>query len=252
MRRSPNGKRQRRRRPSGEGNDLISNLPLHLITCILDLMPIQDAARTSILSKTWKNIWLSRSFVHLGREFCDQLLSKLQEVWKSHGYLISEAVDNILLSHQGPIFNFSLFIPQDVDLHPARCDSWMSLLSTKGVEHLELLNFWDNSINSMPSHYFYFPKLLSLRLCNYSLHPPQIIDTSVTSLRFTLCVSDLMLTCHLDLNSINCLWYNVLEFIIWASSSHIIIKISTNSNSGDLVCWNGVIPLFIIKTWCPA
>lgn len=161
-----------KRRRIGEhpmGNDLISNLPVHLITCILDLMPIQDAARTSILSKTWNNIWLSSSHVVLGDSFCHQLVSKKD--LKSHQSLISEAVNKILLAHQGPIFKFGLFVPLKIDLRP-HYSSWMSLLSTKEVEHLELRNVRNNPVHSMPSDFFSFPKLRRVLLLNYRLDPP--------------------------------------------------------------------------------
>ncbi|KAK1381079.1 hypothetical protein POM88_027823 [Heracleum sosnowskyi] len=41
----------------GSGEDKISNLPGELITRILLLLPTHDVARTSILSKFWRNIW---------------------------------------------------------------------------------------------------------------------------------------------------------------------------------------------------
>jgi hypothetical protein len=39
------------------GQDLISNLPKHIIGCILSFLPAKEAVRTSILSKTWNNVW---------------------------------------------------------------------------------------------------------------------------------------------------------------------------------------------------
>ncbi|XP_074326331.1 F-box/FBD/LRR-repeat protein At1g13570-like isoform X2 [Apium graveolens] len=150
-------------------NDLISNLPVDLITYILERMPIEDAARTSILSKTWNNLWLSRSNIVLGKLFFDQLVSK-QDV-QSHQSIISEAVNKILLAQKGPIVKFSLFIPLNIDLrHCYRF--WMSLLSRKGVEHLVLWNDRNNPVHTMPYDIFSFPELLHLRLLNCRLDPP--------------------------------------------------------------------------------
>ncbi|XP_074338572.1 F-box/FBD/LRR-repeat protein At1g13570-like isoform X2 [Apium graveolens] len=41
----------------GSGEDKISNLPQELITSILIRLPTHDVARTSVLSKFWRNIW---------------------------------------------------------------------------------------------------------------------------------------------------------------------------------------------------
>lgn len=39
--------------------DLISQLPKHIIQHILFFMPSKNAARTSVLSKTWRRAWIS-------------------------------------------------------------------------------------------------------------------------------------------------------------------------------------------------
>ncbi|MFS7906837.1 putative F-box domain, leucine-rich repeat domain superfamily, F-box-like domain superfamily [Helianthus anomalus] len=38
-------------------DDRISNLPQELIELILEKLTVQDAAKTSILSKTWRHRW---------------------------------------------------------------------------------------------------------------------------------------------------------------------------------------------------
>lgn len=43
----------------GETVDFISNLPSNIIDLILKRLPVQDAARMSALSKTWKDIWVN-------------------------------------------------------------------------------------------------------------------------------------------------------------------------------------------------
>ncbi|KAK9075095.1 hypothetical protein SSX86_003414 [Deinandra increscens subsp. villosa] len=41
--------------------DVISNLPEHLVYSILERLPIEDAVRTSVLSKKWRYIWTTIS-----------------------------------------------------------------------------------------------------------------------------------------------------------------------------------------------
>lgn len=132
-------------------------------------MPTKDAARTSILSKTWKNIWISRCNVVLRYPFIHDLVSNQDE--QSHQTLISQTVNNILLAHKGPMSKFYLFIPVNIDLRPYY-DSWMTILLTKRIQHLELINETKNPNDYMPSNFFSCSQLRELLLCNYRLDPP--------------------------------------------------------------------------------
>ncbi|KAF3642376.1 putative rop guanine nucleotide exchange factor 12-like [Capsicum annuum] len=70
--------------------DLISKLPLPILDHILSLLAIKDAAKTSVLSKTWNSAWNSLSSLEFGPEnfgspyyvsyvFVDQILAKRQK-----------------------------------------------------------------------------------------------------------------------------------------------------------------------------
>ncbi|XP_059312762.1 putative F-box/FBD/LRR-repeat protein At4g00315 [Lycium ferocissimum] len=49
----------------GGRQDIISNLPIEIIRQIHSLLPLKDAARISILSHLWRNIWVSNPNIHL-------------------------------------------------------------------------------------------------------------------------------------------------------------------------------------------
>ncbi|EYU30194.1 hypothetical protein MIMGU_mgv1a025049mg, partial [Erythranthe guttata] len=54
--------------------DRISELPKHILQRVLYFLSQKDAVRTSVLSKSWRNIWCTRPNLDL-RRYCDQRLS---------------------------------------------------------------------------------------------------------------------------------------------------------------------------------
>ncbi|XP_017233940.1 F-box/FBD/LRR-repeat protein At1g13570 isoform X2 [Daucus carota subsp. sativus] len=162
-------KRRRKISDPAMADDLIGNLPMHLISCILDRIPIIDAAKTSILSKTWRNIWRSRSDVNLGRPFMNQLVSgKDRDEWD---YIYSRAVKRILLAHEGPIVKFVMHKPPLTFFKPYY-GSWMSMMASKGVKHISMISETKFPLDDMPSQFFSCSELVYLLLVRYSLNAP--------------------------------------------------------------------------------
>ncbi|XP_074375337.1 F-box/FBD/LRR-repeat protein At1g13570-like [Apium graveolens] len=153
-------------------DDRISNLPRHLIDNILDRMLICDAARTSILSKTWKNIWETYPNILLVEQSMNQFISSMnnKEAVKLQ-YL--RVVNLILLGHVGPILTFFLSIPAYSYLGdtPYFC-LWIKQLAEKGVKVLDLRNQHPSRSSNMPSYFFSCSDLTSLFLDNWKLNPP--------------------------------------------------------------------------------
>ncbi|KAK1358288.1 F-box domain-containing protein [Heracleum sosnowskyi] len=152
--------------------DRISNLPRHLIDNILDCMLIRDAARTSILSKTWKNIWETHPNILLVEQFINPLISSMKDKKAAESQYLG-VVNSILLAHVGPILKFSLCIPAFLHLHdtPYPC-LWIKQLPDKGVKILELHNSASNPVKDMPSYFFSCSELTKLALFNWKLNPP--------------------------------------------------------------------------------
>ncbi|KAI7742914.1 hypothetical protein M8C21_008719, partial [Ambrosia artemisiifolia] len=105
--------------------DRISKLPTGIIETILCLMPIQDAARTSVLSREWRYHWtkipklafIERTF-QVSNNQAD--LSVLEQTFSSSirktmykRRKLLYAIYQVLLIHQGPIHEFTLRM--DVD-----------------------------------------------------------------------------------------------------------------------------------------
>lgn len=147
-------------------SDRISNLPRNVIDLILERLPIHDAARTSILSKTWRDVWVTHPSLVFNWQFFSQLNSQ-----KYHKSKIKRIISNILLVHNGPILVFKLHIPAFQHLLP-ETDFWIRNISNNGVRKLELINE-SRDTHKMPSYFFSCLELTNLSLLNYRLDSPR-------------------------------------------------------------------------------
>lgn len=136
--------------------DRISTLPQDAIDLILSLMPIQDALRTSVLSRKWRYSWTripKLVFSDMGVSSGNKEIDK---------YKFVKAIFHVLLLHRGPILEFCIIlyvhknIFSEIDqmiLHFSRsnnikkftfliCGEFYllpcSFFSLQGLEHLDL------------------------------------------------------------------------------------------------------------------
>ncbi|XP_021774479.1 F-box/FBD/LRR-repeat protein At1g13570-like [Chenopodium quinoa] len=152
-------------------SDRISNLPLNVTQQILECLPLQQAARTSVLLKYWRNKWASTSKLILDESFAKCICEKKT---KPSDKLLAynKAVTDILLSHVGPIGKFVLYIPSWI---PKKTDfsSWLRFVYDNGVNDITTND--DRSLyRNVPTCLFSFVRLTHLTLlnCNFgSLSP---------------------------------------------------------------------------------
>ncbi|CAH9103837.1 unnamed protein product [Cuscuta epithymum] len=118
--------------------DRISGLPGDILDHILGLLPIRDAARTSVLSTVWRDVWLSLS----------QLIFDTNFFIHIHDRYIAEStmfvINKILMRHNKPIrkfvFHFDNFFwaKRDKKTSWVELDEWLLYLTRNGVEELDL------------------------------------------------------------------------------------------------------------------
>ncbi|CAN4126826.1 unnamed protein product [Withania somnifera] len=137
----------------GDSEDRISDLPRNVLDHIIELLPIQDAARTSILLRNWRYIWATLPN-----------LKKSQSKFK-------EAVDGILLMHTGDIIKFVLNATGARLSSYAIIDRWMFYVTRNGVKTLTLRISNDDTY-TLPSSIFNCSTLRHLKLSNCVLKPP--------------------------------------------------------------------------------
>ncbi|WMV22726.1 hypothetical protein MTR67_016111 [Solanum verrucosum] len=148
------------KRVDADIEDRFSALPRNLVDDILRLLPVHDAARTSILSKNWRYIWAALPNLMLDKTFCSKLAVKSQSVLK-------ETIDMILLQHIGDIVKFDLDVSGVQLCSYADIDRWMLYVTRYGVKELTL--FMSKNINStykVPSYIFNCRTLTQLKLFN--------------------------------------------------------------------------------------
>ncbi|KAK1373411.1 hypothetical protein POM88_029604 [Heracleum sosnowskyi] len=138
--------------------DRISNLPINVLHLILERLPLHDAARTSILSKTWRSTWELQGVLVFDDVFFSHLASD-----------VSATISHILLVRSGPLFKFHLSIP--LNLPVLHTDMWIKNISNRGVKILKIFNNLQTSYR-MPSYLFSCTELTHLTLDNCILNPP--------------------------------------------------------------------------------
>ena len=84
--------------------DRISNLSRNLIDLILEQLPVHDAARTTILSKSWRNVWVMHPQLVFEKTFFSQLVTKTEK--QAQPYEVSTIISNCILN---PLSRFEGF-----------------------------------------------------------------------------------------------------------------------------------------------
>ncbi|CAK7326457.1 unnamed protein product [Dovyalis caffra] len=150
-------------------SDRISDLPSNVIENILMCLPIRDAVRITILSKTWRHRWADVPQV----VFDDTFLRNSREVIEGSTTheLLMKTVYEVLLLHFGPIHKFVLSI-SGLKSCP-EIDRLILFLSTKGIQDFTL-DFSSEypAYHKLPSYLFTCLQLRYLKLCSCIFKPP--------------------------------------------------------------------------------
>jgi hypothetical protein len=144
--------------------DIISELPTNLIESILERLSINEAVRTSILSKKWRYIWTSLPNLVLNKAFYLAITPNKRENADQYCRII----DRILVVHSGLIQNFVVYIPfaeNDIDL-------WMLILLRNQIKGLIIHNDGNLRPLKLPSSLYSCHQLTHLLLNNVELNPP--------------------------------------------------------------------------------
>ncbi|XP_056690454.1 F-box/FBD/LRR-repeat protein At1g13570-like [Spinacia oleracea] len=128
--------RTKYRRSHDTQGDILSDLPRDVIHEICERLPLLDAARMSVLSHKWLDIWTSTPHLVFDYVFFYSVLKGEAQETK-YGSIVSK----ILFQHEGPIHKFSLFVPPLKSCLDVA--QWISHLSRNGLREFRLSNLCD-------------------------------------------------------------------------------------------------------------
>lgn len=160
--------------------DMISNLPPNIIETVLCFLPIQEATKTSIISREWRYRWIKiPKLVFEEAKF--QVSYDVAESSSNRRIMFRRkkffsAISQVVLMHEGPIHEFNLFmLPDDAGVENHTCveiDRIIFHLSRKHTVKKLTIDF-QYGIYKLPYSLFSFSHLSDLCLvgCSFSHKP---------------------------------------------------------------------------------
>jgi hypothetical protein len=149
--------------------DIITNLPAHIIDKILSHLSLRDAVRMSMLSSKWRYKWAT--IPHLVFDNHSVLVSSQDQTFIKNKLV--NIVDHVLLLHKGPTHKFKL---SHRDLQGVSdIDRWILVLSRGSVKEF-VLEIWKGHRYKLPSSLYSCKNLIHLELFNCLLKPPPLFN----------------------------------------------------------------------------
>ncbi|CAN0854524.1 F-box/FBD/LRR-repeat protein At1g13570 [Linum grandiflorum] len=145
----------------------ISKLPADIIHCILTLLPIKEAAKTSLLSREWRYRWRSIPDLVFDRDFAT--IPDIDDPGSARHNKVMLTIFQILLVHDVPINKFELDIPVMSDC--PHMNQLVDYLKMKNVKELAILLYSDRDAEFLPSLVFSLD-LNSLKLMGFTVVEP--------------------------------------------------------------------------------
>ncbi|MFS7909571.1 putative leucine-rich repeat domain superfamily, F-box-like domain superfamily [Helianthus anomalus] len=151
--------------------DRLTTLPQTIIEIILCLLPIEEAARTSILSREWRYKWTTIPKLEFDESTVET--SNKEITVKELRCKLFGAIHQVLLLRQAPILDFTLRISAD-DIHTYfEIDQIILHLSRNHTVMKLRLEFWGEISYRLPLSFFSLRQLTDLYLENCDIdHEP--------------------------------------------------------------------------------
>ncbi|KAF7116888.1 hypothetical protein RHSIM_RhsimUnG0011700 [Rhododendron simsii] len=144
--------------------DIISNLPRNVLEEILMRLTIQDAGRTSVLSRKWRYIWTAFPELVFMEKFCKESLVR------ARSDRLMMTIYKVLLLHHGPILKFTLSLSNLTSC--PEIDQLIVFLSNNGIREFTLHVQMGIEPYKLASTLFSCQRLVRLNLSSCVFKPP--------------------------------------------------------------------------------
>ncbi|KAL5707997.1 hypothetical protein ACHQM5_018839 [Ranunculus cassubicifolius] len=149
--------------PDEEKVDRISNLPESIRNHIVSFLPMVDAIRTSVLSKSWRNVCSSLSNLVFDQQLFDEMSG------------FKDSVSQLIDHRDGSnVQVFKLVVDVDDSIIP-HIHAWISYVVQHNVEKLYLIA-QSRKLDSLPCSLFTSRTLTVLYLCDIHLELPAVVE----------------------------------------------------------------------------
>ncbi|KAL2928807.1 hypothetical protein RDABS01_034218, partial [Bienertia sinuspersici] len=167
--RPKNRNEKRQKFDSSETNqDFISNLPTEVIEDILKRLPMTKVAQMGMLSRRWRDCWLSHRYLTFDDSFwCKHQIAGIND--KHDWEKINQKINKILSHQNVPVQKFHVHLPNDRNQLVAylSCSTWLFKLSKIGVKKMILENL--HKLEDMPFLVFSCKELMKLKINHYTI-----------------------------------------------------------------------------------
>ncbi|CAH9124131.1 unnamed protein product [Cuscuta epithymum] len=229
-------------------SDRISLLPEDILDHILGFLPIQDIAKTAVLSTMWRDLWFTLRQLCFDRQFFRYFDNKCKASRYEKISCAFYTINKVILQHKGTIQKFVIDLShvgeRTIKSRSYDCDQWLPLVKSKGVEELHLFFKLTPYNYKLPNWVFSCSTLKGLHLGGFRIEPTEFPSTlsNLTSLYLhAVCFGPTNLPCYvvdgpmlknLSFSSCN----SIAPFKITARSlSSLTIKNCFNRDSGKIL-----------------
>ncbi|KAE9454458.1 hypothetical protein C3L33_13617, partial [Rhododendron williamsianum] len=157
-------------------SDIISHLPGYVLDKILMCLPIQDAVRTSLLSREWRYAWMKLPQLVFDEMFYRDLNKTM------HAKLLM-IIYKVMFLHRGPIIKFALSLPGLESC--SEIDQWILYVSNNDIQDFTL-HIWEGELYKLPSSLYTCSLLKHLSLFFCMFKPPPGFEGFTRLLSLTL------------------------------------------------------------------
>ncbi|KAI8527416.1 hypothetical protein RHMOL_Rhmol12G0073400 [Rhododendron molle] len=146
----------------GSTSDIISHVPGNILDKILMCLPLQDAVRTSILSRKWRYAWVKLPQLVFDKAFYRDLSRA------THTKLMM-IIYQVMLHHRGPIMKFTLSLSRLESC--SEIDLLILFVSSNDIQDFTL-HISQGELYKLPSSLYSCSQLRHLKLRSCILEPP--------------------------------------------------------------------------------